>query len=239
MKKAYKNLLVLSVLLLTVLSAKTIQASEIQPQKNIIQVSGKATVKVKPNIAYINAAVLTENKDAKKAQEENAKIMDRIKKEITSQYNLKEEDINTISYTVRPAYDYVDGKQIFRNYIVEHNFEITLANIQQAGEVVDTLVTSGASSVSNIRFGIQDESEAYNLALQGAIQNARQKSNAITTALGVAQASPISIIEQSESMGVMRESAQLMQDSSLSNKSTVIQQSDIEVVARVQVTLQW
>lgn len=241
MKKISKNLLMLSSLLvLTLFSTKTIQASEIQPQKNIIQVNGQATIKVKANVAYINLAVLTENKDAKKAQEENANIIDKIKKDITSKYNLKEEEINTTSYNVGPSYDYVDGKQIFRNYVVEHNLEITLNSIEKAGEMVDTLVASGATSVNNIVFSVKDESEAYNKALQLAIQNAQQKADAITTTLEVKKATPISITEQSQSTGIIRENALLMQDATAgSQKATTIQQSDIEVLARVQVTLQW
>ena len=241
MKKIYKNIVFLSaVLLLTVFSTKTIQASEFQSQKNIIQVGGNGVVKVKPNVATISMNVLTENKDAKKAQEENAKIIDKIKKEIINKYKLKEEAINTINYTVRPAYDYVEGKQIFRNYVVEHTLEITLKDIQKAGEMVDTLVASGATTVNNIKFGIQDESEAYNTALQNAIQNALNKANAITTALGVKNATPIAITEQSESIGLIQENAMVMQDSlALGKTSTTIQQSDIQVTAKVQVTLQW
>ncbi|HHX60298.1 MAG TPA: SIMPL domain-containing protein [Epulopiscium sp.] len=242
MKKNYKKLLMISsVLLLTVLSAKTIQASEVQPQKNIIQVSGKATIKVKPNIAYINAMVVTENIDAKKAQEENAKIIDKIKKEIISKYNLKEEDINTVYYGVSPSYDYVEGKQVFRNYGVQHSLEITLNDIQKAGEMVDTLVGNGATSVNNVKLNIKDANEAYNIALQKAIQNAVQKADAITTTLGVKQATPISITEQSESQGVIQERNMIMEDSltGSSKSATTIQQSDIQVTAIVQVTLQW
>lgn len=243
MKKILRNLLIVSsIMLLTVFNAKPIQASEIQPQKNVIQVSGSATIKVKPNIAYINTVVLTENKDAKKAQEENAKIIDKIKKDIISKYNLKEEDINTIYYGVRPSYDYVEGKQIFRNYVVEHNLEITTTNIQGVGEMVDTLVSSGATTVNNIRFALKDENEAYNIALQKAIQNAQQKSNAITATLGVNNATPIAITEQSESAGIIQEKNMIMQDSLVAGSNqptTTIQQSDIQVLARVRVTLQW
>ncbi len=241
MKTIYKNLLmVTSVLVITLFSTQILQAAEVGPQKNVIKVSGKATIKVKPNIAHINANVTTENKDAKKAQADNAKAIDQIKKEITSKYNLKEEDINTINYTVRPSYDYVEGKQIFRNYLVEHTLQITLTDLDKAGALVDTLVGAGATNVGNIRFGIKDETGSYNLALQKALQDAQQKADALTSILGLAKASPIAITEQTQSQGHTQESNLLMQDSQASPEAgTTIQQSDIEVIAIVDVTFQW
>lgn len=242
MRKGYKGALMLSaVLVMTLFSTQKIQAADLSPQKNIIQVNGRAKVKVKPNIARISAGVTTENKDAKKAQAENAKIVDQVKKEIMSQYKLDPEAITTISYTVRPTYDYIEGKQVFRNYVVDHILEITLEEIEKAGEMVDTLVSSGASSVDSVRFGVKDETQTYHIALQKALQDAQQKADALTTMLGVNKAVPIAITEQSESQGIMQESNMLMADSqSAPNKvSTSIEQSDIEVVARVLVTLQW
>lgn len=232
--------MVTSLLAITLFSTQILQASEVTPQKNVIHVNGKAIIKVKPNIAHINANVTTENKDAKKAQADNAKAINQIKKEIISKYNLKEEDINTISYTVRPSYDYVEGKQIFRNYVVEHALQITLTDLEKAGALVDSLVEAGASNVGNIKFGIKDETESYNLALQKALQDAQQKANALTTILGVPNATPIAITEQSQSQGHTQENSLLMQDSQSSPEAaTTIQQSDIEVTAIVDVTLQW
>ena len=241
MKRMSKGLFVLcSVLLLTLFSTSLVQAAELPVQKNVIQVNGKATIKVKPNIAYINANVTTENKDAKKAQVENAQAIEKIKKDITSKFNLKDDDISTIRYSVRPSYDYVEGKQIFRNYTVEHTLGISLHKISQAGEMVDALVASGATNVDNIRFGITDESEAYNQGLQQALQHAQQKANTLTTAMGVGKSAPIAITEQSESQGLMlQENTMAMSDSATSTGNTTIEQSDIEVVARLQVTFQW
>ena len=242
MKKIYKTLLtVSSMFIFILLSAGTAQASELQMAKNTIQVNGKATIKVKPDIAYINASVTIENKDAKKAQEENAKITDKLKSDIRKKYNLKDEDIITTHYNVRPSYDYVDNKQVFRNYVVDHNLEITLKDIQKAGEMIDSLVESGATNIYNVRFGIQDETQAYNTALQKAVENAKQKADALTHSLGVKKATPISIAEQSESQGFVREESVMMDklDGAQMAPATTINQSDIQVTARIVLGLQW
>lgn len=241
MKKGYQHLLVIvSVFVFVLINTTIIQATEVSPIKNTIQVSGKAAIKVKPNIAYISTTVETENKDAKLAQQENAKLISQIKKDIKTKYNVSDTDINTSYYGVRPSYDYVEGKQIFRGYIVEHTLAITVQDIAKVGEMMDTLVTSGATSIKNIRFDILDSDTTYNLALQKAVQNATSKADAITTTLGVKAGKPISIIEQSGSVGIIeREMSQLKQDAAVAFDTTSIGKSEIEVTASVLVTFQY
>lgn len=241
MKKSYQNLLVIvSVFVFVFLNTTMIQAAEGFPMKNTIQVSGKATIKVKPNIAYISATVETENKDAKLAQQENAKLISQIQKDIKSKYKIQDADINTSYYGVRPSYDYVEGKQIFRGYVVEHTLAITAQDITKVGEMVDTLVASGATSIGSIRFDVLDSDATYNLALQKAIGNATSKANAITTTLGVKAGKPIAIVEQSGSVGIIeREMNQLKQEAAVAFDATSIGQSEIEVTANVLATFQY
>lgn len=242
MKKTSKKILMLSALLvMTIFSPQRIQASELQGQKNVIQANGKATIKVAPDIATINAVVRTQNKDAKKAQEKNAETISKIKKEVSAKYLLEEKDINTIYYRVRPAYDYIEGKQVFRHYVVEHTLAVTVKDISKVGEMVDALVESGATTVDQIHFGLIDENVPYHLALQKALANAQEKANAMTASLGVGQATPIAIREQSESQGLIQDQNMIMQESmdSAAGSKTIIHQSDIEITARIQVTFQW
>lgn len=242
MKKVYKNILLLiSVFGLIISNATITQAAGTQSLKNIIEVSGQATIKVKPNVAYITASVRTEDKNAKIAGQENAKIIEKIKKDIISKYNLSDTDIRTNYYTISPSYDYIDGKQTFRAYIVEHSLEITATNMEKVGEIVDTLVGSGATSVNNIRFAIIDSDATYNLALQKAIENAKSKANAITAAIGVSESKPIAIVEQGGSTGVVerimnKEAADGIQ---LAGVPTSIMQNEIEIIATVLVRFQY
>jgi uncharacterized protein YggE len=49
-----------------------------QVQQRTISVSSEGTVKVKPDMAYINIGVQTENKSSKEAQQENAVKMNKV-----------------------------------------------------------------------------------------------------------------------------------------------------------------
>ena len=242
MKKSYQSLLaIVSVFVFIFLNTTTIQAAEGPALKNTIQVNGKSTIKVKPNIAYINMAVETENKDAKLAQEANAKATNQVKTDIKTKYNITGTDISTRYYTVRPAYDYVEGKQIFKGYVVEHSLTITVRDLARVGEIVDTLVESGATSISNIQFEILDSDATYNLALQKAVENATSKATAIATTLGVKVAKPISITEQSGSVGIIERETNLLKQDAVagSGGSTPIEQGEIEVTASILAVFQY
>lgn len=234
------SIMLLAVIFTTFSSNLIVQASESKVPVNTIQVNGKATINVRPDMATISAYVNTENKDAKKAQEENAKKTNRIKQEISEEYNLKEEDIRTVSYNIRPNYDYIDGKQIFKNYIVRHTLEVNVEDVSKAGEILDALVSSGVTGIDNIRFGVKDDKETYNLALQKAIANSQEKADAITKALGVSKAKPIAITEKSESMGITNDYNIMVEEMQAdADYGTDIFQNDIEITARVEVVFKW
>ncbi|NLI90395.1 MAG: SIMPL domain-containing protein [Epulopiscium sp.] len=241
MKKNAKTLLILLAVIFTTFSGTLlVQASEIKMGTNTIQTNGKATINVKPDMAIISAYVNTENRDAKKAQEENAKQINKIKEEISAKYNLKEEDIRTVSYNIRPNYDYIDGKQVFKNYIVRHSLAVNVEDVDKTGEMLDSLVSSGATGVDNIQFGIKDDKETYNLALQKAIANSQEKADAITKALGVGKAKPIAITEKGESMGITDDYNIMVEEMQADGAyGTNIFQNDIEITARVEVIFKW
>lgn len=242
MKKSYQSLLaIVSVFVFVFLNTTMIQAAEVPTLKNTIQVNGKSTIKAKPNIAYINMAVETENKDATLAQETNAKIINQVKTHIESKYNITDTDISTGYYTVRPAYDYVEGKQIFKGYVVEHGLTITVRNLAKVGEIVDALVKSGATSISNIQFKILDSDATYNLALQKAVENATSKATAIATTVGVKVSKPISITEQSGSVGIVQRETNLLKQDTVAGSGgpTPIEQGEIEVTASILATFEY
>lgn len=239
MKRNYKKLLIITLVFGLIFSNVLIaHGVETEQIKNTVTVIGTATVKVSPNIVYVNIGVRTENKNAKVAQEKNAELINKIKQSLVSQYNLAETDIRTSYYSVNPSYDYKEGKQIFRGYTVEHNLEITIRDFEKTGEIVDTAVANGATSVNNIRFDIIDADATYNLALQKAIANATTKSKAITDAIGVNQGRAISVVEQSSSGGIFDQGV-AKAEMQLAAVPTVITQSEIEVTARVMVVFQY
>ena len=106
-----------------------------------ITVQGEGVVKAKPNVVILTLGIRTDDKNVKQAQEENAvqskQLLDALK-----QLGIADKDIETISYTITPQYEYVNDKALLQGYRVEHLYEITVLNVQKAGEVYDIAVSS-------------------------------------------------------------------------------------------------
>lgn len=166
--------------------------------KNSLKLTGKGRVEVKPNIAVVTLGVITENKSLKDAQKENAVVMNKVLQTIKS-FGIESNDIQTSYYNVSPQYDYVEGKQIFKDYKVSNYVKITIKDMDITGQVIDAAVEAGANYVGSVNFTVQNESKYYNQALNLAIKDAIFKVKDIERNFGYRiNEVPTNIIEKSE-----------------------------------------
>ncbi|MBA9027977.1 SIMPL domain-containing protein [Peribacillus huizhouensis] len=151
---------------------------------NKLTVNGEATIQASPNQAIITLGVITENKDPILAQQQNATAMAKILTGL-GKLGIPDDQIKTKEYRMDPQYEYLDGKEIFKNYKVHHMIEILTKNIDRVGNIVDTSIKNGANSVSNIRFSLSNHDMYYHQALELAFQNAKQKALALAKAANI------------------------------------------------------
>ncbi|WP_066293666.1 SIMPL domain-containing protein [Bacillus sp. FJAT-29937] len=153
-------------------------------KQNIIRVSGLGKVTAAPNRAEITLGVSTEDVQLEKAQNDNAAAIAKIKNALNS-IGINDEQIRTVNYSIFPQYDFIEGKQIFRGYRVEHLLLITISDIEKAGLAVDTAVKNGANIVTGIKFSVSNPSQYEQQALAFAVIHSFQKAEAIAKTLGV------------------------------------------------------
>jgi len=174
--------------------------------------------------------VVTEKKELKPAQEENATKMTAILKGLR-EMGIPLNDIQTRSYNIFPQYDFIEGQQIFRGYKVEHTLEVTIGDISMIGQVIDNAVQSGANHVESIRFTISNPSMFYRQALNVAVDDAISKAETLAAKLNInVSGIPLQIIEIShESSGSIVPLAYQAAEA-----ATPVQPGQIEVQARIE-----
>lgn len=203
-------------------------------QNYIMEIQGEGSVKFKPDIATIYIGVVTENKDVKKAQNENIIITNKVIGEL-KKLGIKEEDIETISYNIKKTYDYVDGKQIFKSYEVRNELKITVKDLEKVGEVIDTAVENGANIIEKVTFTISNPEIYYRKALNLAIENAVKKSIDIGITLKIQiDRVPIQIKEESYIDRLSLEYSPYAAPAATA-KATPILPKELEIRARVRV----
>ena len=205
--------------------------SHSRSKPNILRVSGEGKLAVQPDQANIKLGVLTEDQELQKAQEQNAGAISSIKKALND-IGITEKQIQTSNFNIFPQYDFVDGKQIFRGYRVEHILGITVDEIENTGLVVDTAVDNGANIVRGIHFEAENQSELYQQALIQAVMDACKKAETIASALRVHLIStPVSIAERT--LGIEQPVSYQSSTFVKSAVSTPIQPGTIDIESQI------
>jgi uncharacterized protein YggE len=170
--------------------------------KKKLKVFGQGIVNVKPDMAEVVIGVVTEALKLEAAQAENAKITEQVIENIKKQ-GVAPKDIQTQNYSINMKYDYVEGKQVFKGYVVNNSLKVLIRNINNVGNVIDSAVEGGANSINNINFIVSDTSRYYNLALKLAVKDAQNKAMTIADKLNVnISIIPIQIVEQPSTAAV-------------------------------------
>jgi len=199
---------------------------------NVVSVSGVGSISVKPDIAYINVGVETQNADAGVAQKENATKMTAVMAALTKA-GIKDEDIKTVQYSIYDRYDYLENGQDVKYYNVTNVVKVTVRDITKVGDVIDAASGAGSNQISSIQFGISNEDEVYQEALKAAMMSAKTKATSIMGTFGKTPGIPAKVTESSYYSGVVRmEYSAVAMDSKM---STPVSSGELTVSANVTV----
>lgn len=163
-----------------------------------ITVQGKATSQEQNQIARFTAGVTAINSDKQAAtQEVNQKIIDIIA--AVKSFGIADQDIQTQSISVFQMEEpYGEpGRQITRQgqWRASNDIQITLRDLNKASELAGLLTGSGATNVYGPNFMIEDLGQAEIDLLNQAIENGRQKAQALAEYQGQKLGKIITLVE--------------------------------------------
>jgi len=169
----------------TILPAQA-QQSQSPPERRVI-VIGEGSVSVTPDYARIRSGVTTRAKTAKEAAEANTKAMAAITAMLLSA-GIEQKDIQTARFSVQPIYvsQQPSNEQKLSGFSVSNQLSVTIRQIGKAGEILDRLVTTGATDVGSVEFLHSDTSKALDQAREAAVADARRKAELYAHASGLA-----------------------------------------------------
>ena len=203
----------------------------IQAQPSTIVTSGDGTVRQTPDRAFVTIAVEAYSKNPRDAQKQNAEAMAGVQQRL-AQARLPKDAIRTLGYTLEQQYEIVQNARLPRDYVARNAVEVRLDDVTKVGDVIDSVVRGGATSVSALRFDVQDRSTMEREALRLAVADARARAEAAAAGAGLTLDRVLRIEDNREPSGVPRPmmSAKAME-------ATGIEPGLIEVHAHVTVTV--
>lgn len=177
-----KNLWLVLMAMLLCLGMSSVAMAAPGPGPAVISVSGQGRADVAPDMATVNIGIVTTGKTAQLAQAENARVASDVTAAL-GQLGIFSKDIQT-HYTMSPVYEKGDYRKAV-GYRANNTVTVTVNDVAKAGQVIDAALSSGATDVNGLSFGLKDAKSVRNTALQMAVQDARSKADAIAAALGV------------------------------------------------------
>jgi uncharacterized protein YggE len=159
-----------------------------------IQVTGAGSAFGKPDLVLVNMGVSAERTSVKEARDEAASAMQKVLDSL-KENGVAEEDIQTQRFNIYPQYDYIEGKQALRGYVVANMVSIKIRDLDSVGTIIDDAVTAGGDllRVNSITFTIDDSKELQSKARIEAVKNAQAKAESLAEEGGVKLGKPISI----------------------------------------------
>ena len=161
------------------------QQSQLPPERGVV-VIGEGSVSVPPDYARIRGGVTTRAKTAKEATEANTKAMAAITA-MLSIAGIAQKDIQTARFSVQPIYEsrQSNSEQKLSGFSVSNQINVTIRQIDKVGEILDRLVTTGATDVGNVEFLHSESSKALDEAREAAVADARRKAELYAHASGL------------------------------------------------------
>jgi len=171
----------------------TIEVKQPDYQRDTLTVYGNAQLTVSPDKAEIYISIVSDNKTAKLAQENNRVVANAVMAALKAQ-GIDASDIETETYYLArledggirdyDAADIYSGKDriVDRGYRLTHTIKATIRQIDKVGDVIDATVRAGANGIENVVFGLTEESENRTRAeaMVKAVEAAKEKANKLS-----------------------------------------------------------
>jgi|SRR5271157_425046 len=156
-----------------------------QPTQRTVTVTGTGMVTLTPDIAYIYIGVETQNSTAAQAVADNNTKAQAVITAIKG-FGVADKDIKTTDFSIYPQQQYdPNGKLTAVTYRVDNTVYVTVRDLSKLGDLLDTVVQSGANTINSIQFDLADKTQALSQARLAAVTNARQQADELTSAAGV------------------------------------------------------
>jgi len=178
---------------------------------NTITVSGHGEMVAVPDIATFTFAVVSNKATVADAQTD-ATAKANAATTYLKETGVAEKDIQTTDYSINPQYDYQNsvcpamapgsaavycapGRQVLRGYEVRQTTTVKVRDTKKAGELLAGVGTKGATEVSGLNFTFDDPTAVEEEARDKAIDDAKEKAEALADALGVSLVRVVSFNE--------------------------------------------
>ena len=200
---------------------------------NVIVTSGEAVVRHAPDRAFLTVTVEARAKNPRDAQRQNAEDMTAVQQRLALA-RVAKDAVRTLGYGLEQEFDFTQGRRVPREFVARNAIEVRVDEIARVGELLDVAIQGGATSVSGVRFDIQDRDKIERDALRLAVVDARSRAEAAAAGAGRTVDRIIKIEDAREGGAIPRPMAFAVRTAEAAQ--TPIEPGLVEIRARVTLT---
>ncbi len=160
-----------------------------------VTVIGEGEVSGTPDTAHVTIGVETDAETTQEALAANNRQVEAMVQKL-KEMEIDEQDIQTSNFNIHANYN-SSGNRV-TGYHVSNMVNVTIRDLQQAGELLDEVVQLGANRVYGITFSVDDPTALLEQARDAAMTNARTRAEQLAQSGG---ASVGQVIEITENIG--------------------------------------
>lgn len=164
-----------------------------------VSVTGSGEVKVEPDLATVNLTVYSNAKKAEDAKDANDKKLTKFF-QLIRRLGLDKSAASTQYSSLAPRYEFQkDRERKLVEYEMQQRIALKVKQLDKVGELLDKLVEADISRIDNVQYGLENEDQAKQLALQKAVANAKAKADLLARNAGANLGKVLTINEQGAS----------------------------------------
>jgi len=178
--------------------AQTVPGAFVPVDGTVLDVQAEGTSTRVPDLAVIEAGVVTQAATASAAMQQNSAQMARVLAALRKA-GIAERDIQTASIGLAPQYRYEQNQPpILTGYQATNQVSVRFRDVAKSGAILDLLVREGANNLSGPNLVIDKPAPALDEARAAAVATARARAELYAKAAGLRVDRILSISESGE-----------------------------------------
>jgi uncharacterized protein YggE len=165
-----------------------------------VTASGTGTAVGEPDVMVLTVGVTAQRDDVAAAREAAASAQTAVIDALKAN-GVKDEDIQTIRFSVNPQYDYskLNGQGEIVGYVVSNVVSAKVRDLDKAGDAIDAATLAGGDDavVQGVSFTIDDPTALQEQAREEAVQKAHDQAEQLASNAGAKLGKLVSISESS------------------------------------------
>lgn len=187
---------ILTLVLCALCSCLAVNAALEEKEARTITVKAKASAKAQPDMAHVSFSIISREKSASSAREDNAK---KSKKVVNAIKDLGIDEkfikLEQLRINEQREYDSEQRKSIFKGFEARRTFSIKVHDLDKLPALVEKAVDNGSNELQNLEYTLRDTDELTLKALAKAAQKAKEKAIHLAKSLEVQLGEALTINE--------------------------------------------